>query len=132
MGAPCNFLCGVAMSTFEQHCQESIRLFGQAYGEVHRYLDEFAGKLPYGMRHRKKRHHLAGIAEVVRLFGKKAGEAARQHIVTRSSAQSGHLRRLARTRLLFRQSLQSFLNVSVCRPPREVNMLPELTLTEGE
>ena len=35
-----------------------------------------------GMRHRKKRHHLAGIEEVRRLWGDEAAEAARQHIIT--------------------------------------------------
>jgi len=29
------------MSTFEEHCQESIKLFGRPYEEVHKWLDEF-------------------------------------------------------------------------------------------
>lgn len=40
------------------------------------------GKPPYGMRHRKKRHHRAGIEEVRQLWGNEAAEAARQHIIT--------------------------------------------------
>jgi hypothetical protein len=43
------------MPTFEQHCRESIWLFGQAFEEVHHYLDAYAGKPPYGMRHRKQK-----------------------------------------------------------------------------
>ena len=31
------------MAKFEEHCEESIRLFGQPYAEVHRWLDAFAG-----------------------------------------------------------------------------------------
>ena len=31
------------MARFEDHCAESIRLFGQPYADVHRWLDAFAG-----------------------------------------------------------------------------------------
>lgn len=67
---------------FEEHCAESIILFGEAFAYVHLWLDEFAGKKPYGMQHRRIRHHLEGIREVERLFGKKAALAARQHIIS--------------------------------------------------
>jgi hypothetical protein len=70
------------MARFEEHCEESIRLFGQPYVEVQRWLDAFAGSPEYGYRHRKKRHHEAGICEVVALFGEVAGPVARQHIIT--------------------------------------------------
>jgi len=70
------------MAHFEQHCAEALGKFGKPYAEVHRWLDEFAGKPPYGMRHRKKRHHLAGIEEVRKMWGNEAAEAARQHIIT--------------------------------------------------
>ena len=66
------------MAHFDQHCAEALSKFGKPYAEVHRWLDEFAGKPPYGMRHRKKRHHLAGIEEVRKLWGDEAAEAARQ------------------------------------------------------
>ena len=68
--------------TFEQHCEESKRLFGDRYEEVHRRLDEFMGKPGYGMRHRKKRHHEEGIQQAVEIFGEEAGKAARQHIIS--------------------------------------------------
>ena len=70
------------MSSLEKHCEESLRVFGETFEETHIWLDEFAGSKEYGFRHRKKRHHEAGILEVVRLFGNTAGEAARQHIIT--------------------------------------------------
>ncbi len=70
------------MSTFEYHCQESIRLFGKPYEDVHRWLDEFAGGKEYGYRHRKLRHHEEGIRQAVECFGNGAGEAARRHILT--------------------------------------------------
>ena len=57
------------MATFKQHCAEALQTYGQPFAEVHLWLDEFAGKPPYGMRHRKKRHHLAGIEEVRQLCG---------------------------------------------------------------
>jgi len=70
------------MSTFEKHCQESIKLFGRPYEEVHKWLDEFMGTEKYGMRHRKLRHHEEGINKAVELFGEEAGEVARQHIIS--------------------------------------------------
>ena len=70
------------MPSFDEHCAESIQLFGEPFGKVHKWLDEFAFQPPYGMRHRKKRHHQAGIEEVRKLWGDKAAAAARQHIIS--------------------------------------------------
>jgi hypothetical protein len=70
------------MATFEKHCQESIILFGKAYEEVHRWLDEFQGREPYGMRHRRLRHHEAGIGQAGALFGPEVEAVARRHIMT--------------------------------------------------
>ena len=70
------------MSKLEVHCNESKKLFGTAYEEVHRWLDEFQGTERYRMRHRRVRHHEAGISEVIKIFGEKAGEVARQHIIS--------------------------------------------------
>lgn len=67
---------------FDEHCAESVILFGEPFEQVHRWLDEFAGKKPYGMKHRRVRHHLAGIWEVERIWGPDAAKAARQHIVS--------------------------------------------------
>ena len=67
---------------FEDHCLESEKLFGGRFEEVHHWLDEFAGSPEYGMRHRKLRHHAEGIRQVEKMYGKKAAEAARQHIIS--------------------------------------------------
>ena len=68
------------MPSFKEHCEKSELAFGNPYEKVHRWLDEFAGKPPHGMRHRHLRHHLQGIEEVRRIFGNDAARAARQHI----------------------------------------------------
>lgn len=68
--------------TFEKHCEESDDLFGERFEEVHCWLDAFQGTPKYRMRHRRKRHHEEGIRQVVELFGRKAGEAARRHILS--------------------------------------------------
>jgi hypothetical protein len=70
------------MAKLDEHCAESIRLFGKPYEEVHRWLDELAGTPRYGMRHRRVRHHEVGIRQAVALFGTEAGPVARQHVIT--------------------------------------------------
>lgn len=67
---------------YQEHCEESMRLFGKPYIDLHHWLDEFAGSKEYGFRHRKKRHHLAGIHEAIILFGHEVEPVARQHIVS--------------------------------------------------
>ena len=50
---------------------------------MHRWLDEFAFRPPYGMKHRRMRHHMAGIIEVRKRSGDDAAAAtARQHIIS--------------------------------------------------
>lgn len=70
------------VSKLVDHCRESIEKFGAPHEAVHRWLDEFQGTERYRMRHRRVRHHEAGIREAVRLFGEAAGPVARQHIVS--------------------------------------------------
>lgn len=65
----------------EDHCAKAMSEFGREFREVHEWLDEFAGRPGYGMRHRRVRHHEAGISEAVRLFGKEAGDVARRHVI---------------------------------------------------
>ncbi len=67
---------------YEEHCQECTLKLGKPFGEVHRWLDAYAGTRQYGMRHRRKRHHQAGLREVRHLFGEAAVEAARLHILS--------------------------------------------------
>lgn len=71
---------------FKAHCEESIRLFGKPFEEVHKWLDEFVrlpdglGGFRFNIYHRKHRHHLAGAAEVEKMWGREAYEAAIRHI----------------------------------------------------
>lgn len=69
------------MPSFEAHCEECIKQLGKPFEEVHRWLDEFAYSEKYGMRHRKVRHHEAGIKECMKQFGDECGAAARIHII---------------------------------------------------
>jgi hypothetical protein len=69
------------MAHFSEHCRHSRETFGSDYAEVHRWLDEFAGSPEWGFRHRRRRHHEAGIREAARLFGADAAAVARQHII---------------------------------------------------
>lgn len=70
------------MPKLEEHIAESILLFGKSYTKVHIWLDEFAESPECRMRHRRKRHHEAGLEEVRKIFGEDAVVAARQHIIT--------------------------------------------------
>ncbi len=56
---------------------ETKNVFGEAFEEVHLWLDEFQGTPKYRMR-----HHEAGIQEAIGLFGENAGHVARQHIIS--------------------------------------------------
>ncbi len=67
--------------TFGEHCAESKALLGKAYEDVHLWLDRFAGSKEYGMKHRRVRHHEAGIQEAIALFGKEGDRAARIHVI---------------------------------------------------
>lgn len=66
----------------EDHEAETIRLLGSPFTEVHRWLDEFAGTPQYRMKHRRVRHHLAGVEQARALFGDGGAVAARQHIIS--------------------------------------------------
>jgi len=70
------------MSSFDEHCQESIRNFGKPFAKVHLWLDEFAGQPPHGMRHRRFRHHEIGAQQAAVIFGPEAYEAAKRHIIS--------------------------------------------------
>ena len=64
------------------HRLESVQKLGHHFSHVHQWLDAFAGTKKFGMRHRKKRHHLNGIEEVREIWGDEAAEAARLHIIS--------------------------------------------------
>ena len=64
------------------HALEAESTFGKPFTEVHYWLDAFHDVPGYGgVAHRRKRHHLAGIAEVRRMWGDVAAQVARQHIM---------------------------------------------------
>lgn len=63
----------------EAHCEQSVRIFGTEYREVHLWLDEYFSAL--GARHRRRCHHLAGIEEVRQKWGDRASEVAKQHVI---------------------------------------------------
>ena len=69
------------MPCFGQHCTESIRLFGKPFEEVHKRLDESAGRPPFGMKHRRVRLHLDGTAVARKQWGDEAA-AAQQHVIS--------------------------------------------------
>ncbi|MCB1146989.1 MAG: hypothetical protein KDK38_09320 [Leptospiraceae bacterium] len=69
---------------FEDHCKESIELFGAPFEQVHLWLDEFAGTPEYGMRHRKVRHHQAGLRQLRALIER--GKAPFDELKTEFSA----------------------------------------------
>ena len=69
------------MASFEQHCMEAFKVFGDRYEHVHRWLDGLAivaGRLD--INHHRHRHHTGGITIVERQWGETAGKVARQHI----------------------------------------------------
>jgi hypothetical protein len=65
-----------------EHERESLVLFGRPWTEVHQWLDEFAGNSGIGMRHRRFRHHKAGVREAEKLFGEEGALAARLHVIS--------------------------------------------------
>ena len=72
---------------YQEHCDESIKLFGKPYGEVHSWLDEFAARREvdgriagFNAHHRLHRHHLAGCEQVRTMWGDDAYNAAVRHV----------------------------------------------------
>jgi hypothetical protein len=73
----------------EEHCASSLEKFGEDFKEVHQWLDYSNEELVPRIRNRARRHHKEGLIELEKLFsymyypeyGKKAVEAAKQHII---------------------------------------------------
>lgn len=63
----------------EQHEQECREKLGEAFSEVHKFLDQFFKT--HGIHHRAKLHHKAGIEIVRKMFGDDAALAAKLHIM---------------------------------------------------
>lgn len=70
------------MPSLAEHCAQATRTFGQPFTKVHEWLDACHDLRGYGgVAHRRKRHHLAGVREIARMYGPQAARAAHQHIV---------------------------------------------------
>lgn len=67
---------------YEDHCTEAFLVLENRYEEINKWLDEFANKPGIGLKHRRYRHHLAGISEIKKLYGKDASKAAMLHIIS--------------------------------------------------
>ncbi len=70
------------MAKFEDHCKECKEKLGEEFPQVHIWLDEFAAHYGYRTKHRDVRHCAVGVEEVRKLWGDKAAEAAKLHILT--------------------------------------------------
>ena len=68
------------MACFEEHCRACQEELGEAFEQVHLWLDELAGRPGIGTRHRRYRHHLAGVEHVRKQWGDMAAQAAINHI----------------------------------------------------
>lgn len=66
---------------FEEHCKHCKMALGDEFCNVHLWLDEFFGKEGYGTKHRILRHHKAGIEEIRKMWGDKAADAAKIHLI---------------------------------------------------
>jgi len=64
----------------EEHCRRCEEVLGEPFPDVHRWLDEFFGRPPWGSQHRFLRHHRQGVEEVRRMWGDRAAQAAELHI----------------------------------------------------
>jgi hypothetical protein len=67
------------MASLEQHKRDCLKLLGNEFEEVHRWLDD-CFKL-FGPNHRHARHHWQGINEVREKFGDAGAKAALLHIL---------------------------------------------------
>lgn len=67
---------------FEEHCKQCTEILGEPFPEVHKWLDYYFMKFPYSDRHRRKRHHKAGIADVEKKWGHEAAKAAYLHVIS--------------------------------------------------
>ena len=68
------------MSSLKEHCEDCVKAIGEPFEEVHIWLDAFFNKSG-SFAHRDERHHMAGVEEVRKMWGDKAAEAAKIHIM---------------------------------------------------
>jgi hypothetical protein len=70
---------------FEKHCAHCIEVLGEPFEEVNLWMDYFHRHPPegqkYASKHRRYRHHKAGIEQVRAIWGDRAAEAAKLHML---------------------------------------------------
>jgi hypothetical protein len=66
------------MPLIDIHEENTKKVFGKPYTEVHLWLDEFCLET---IHHRKYRHNLRGIEWIRKKWGDEAALVARQHIL---------------------------------------------------
>lgn len=69
------------MARKEVHCEDCIKILGEPFNYVHDWLDAYAKELHGQVRHRVIRHHLIGVEEVREMWGGRAAQAAKIHIL---------------------------------------------------
>lgn len=62
-----------------EHVASSLRVFGQSFSFVHKFLDHYFKE--YSIAHRMLLHHKKGVDLVVAKFGEDARQPAEQHII---------------------------------------------------
>jgi hypothetical protein len=67
------------MAYLHEHCADCLRIIGQEWHEIHKWVDEFSGQ--YREDHRRYRHHAEGVEEVRLIWGDEAALAAQIHII---------------------------------------------------
>ena len=67
------------MADLTEHSATCQKLLGEAFEEVHAFLDHFFPK--YGMSHRQILHHQLGVELVTAQFGEESRTAAELHII---------------------------------------------------
>ena len=71
------------MANREVHNKDCMKILGETFDHVHRWLGGLAfseGKGMLNINHRRFRHHKEGIEVVRKMWGDRAAEAAKIHI----------------------------------------------------
>lgn len=71
------------MSSIEVHCKDCLKLLGEEFAEVHRWLDQYASDFPppvFYDYHRTLLHNSYGLSVIRAKWGSKAEEATKIHL----------------------------------------------------
>ena len=66
------------MSKYKEHCEKSKEIFGEEGKEYHAWIDQFA---KFGYHHRQVLHNVEGMEIGVQIFGERARQHLKQHIL---------------------------------------------------